>query len=87
MPNTQSAKKSMKTDEKSRISNKAAKSRMTTLRKNLIEAIGNEKLDESKKLFGEYSSLLDKAVKKNIVKANAANRRKSRLALRMKKLS
>jgi small subunit ribosomal protein S20 len=87
MPNTQSAKKRMKTDEKSRVSNKSVKSRITTTRKKLIEVIENGKLDESKKMFREYSSLLDKAVKKKIVKANAANRRKSRIALRIKKLS
>ena len=87
MPNIKSAKKRMKTSEKSRQSNKAAKTRMATARKKLIEAIENGQLEESQKRFNEYSSLLDKAVKKGVIKANAASRRKSRVALRIKTLS
>lgn len=87
MPNIKSAKKRMKTSEISRVANKSVKTSIATCRKKLIEVIASGDLERSKQMLSEYSSQLDKAVKRNIVKANAASRRKSRMAIRLKTLS
>jgi small subunit ribosomal protein S20 len=87
MPNTKSAEKRMRTSEISRQKNKSVKSNIATVRKKLMQVIEDGKLEDSRKLFNDYSSLLDKAVKNNIVKANAASRSKSRVAVRIKALS
>ncbi len=87
MPNRNSAKKRVRTSEKNRVSNKSVKTRLATSRKSLLATIEGGDLAKSTQQFNEYSSLLDKAVKKNIIKANAASRRKSRIALRLKSLS
>jgi small subunit ribosomal protein S20 len=87
MPNRNSAKKRVRTSEKNRVSNKSVKTRLATTRKNLLAVIESGDLAESTQKFNDYSSQLDKAVKKNIIKANAADRRKSRIALRLKSLS
>ena len=80
MPNIKSAKKRMITSEKSRQSNIATKSRVSTERGKLLQAIEAGDKTESNKLFRVYCSVLDKAVKKGVIKANAADRRKSRIA-------
>ncbi len=81
MPNIKSAEKRVKTAEKSRAKNKAVKSQINTARKPVIEG----KLDKEAlaKAVSEYSSTLDKAVKKGVIKKNTANRRKARAAKRL----
>jgi ribosomal protein S20 len=59
------------------------KSRIGTTRRRLYEAIGTGDKDGMKKLFQSYCSVLDKAVKKGTIKANNANRRKSRASTRI----
>lgn len=85
MPNIKSAKKRMLTSEKSRQGNMAVKSLIITERKKLYEAIIAGDAEVIKNALSKYNSSLDKAVKRGAIKANAANRRKSRAAARIRK--
>ena len=83
MPTTKSAIKRVKTSEQDRARNRSVKSGITTAKNKLYETVKAGDKAKSGKLFDAYSSLLDKAVKKGILKANAAGRRKSRAAARI----
>ena len=85
MPNIKSAKKRMLTSEKSRQGNTAAKSLIITQRRKLYDAIITGEEASIKDALNKYNSALDKAVKRGAIKANAANRRKSRAVARIKK--
>ena len=45
------------------------------------------KIDEAKKMVAEVTQAIDKAAKTNLIKANNASRKKSRLAALLKKHS
>ena len=85
MPNTKSARKRMITSEKSRLGNKMAKSIIVTQRRNLYDAILSGDEAAINAALSKYNSALDKAVKRGAIKANAANRRKSRAVARIRK--
>lgn len=86
MPNIKSAQKRMKTSIKSRDGNKSVKTKVATMRGKLNDAIAAGDSAAATTAFGAYCSSLDKAVKRGTVKANTANRGKSRAAARMKKM-
>ncbi len=48
--------------------------------------LSNKKAEEAKEFLKKAFSLLDKAAKKGIIKSPTANRRKSRLSLRLGRL-
>ncbi|MCK5528448.1 MAG: 30S ribosomal protein S20 [Kiritimatiellae bacterium] len=85
MPNIKSAKKRMLTSEKSRQGNVAVKSLIMTERKKLYDAIITGDAEVIQTTLNKYNSSLDKAVKRGALKANAANRRKSRAVARIRK--
>lgn len=85
MPNIKSAKKRMKTSEKSRTRNRVVKRTIVTARKNLYDAIAGGDRAKCEDILRRYCSILDKAVKKGMVKANTANRRKSRAVARLRR--
>ena len=87
MPNIKSAKKRVKTSGKKRLLNKAAKSKLASLRVKLYKTITEGNKAESQAIYKTYNSLLDKAVKKGMIKANEASRRKSRATLRIAAIS
>ena len=64
--------------------NRAIRSRIKSTTKELIALAGKEPAAKS---FIEISSLLDKAVKRNILHKNTAARKKSRLAKMLNKKS
>ncbi len=73
MPHHKSCKKRVKTNEKSRIANREIKSRINTASKKVVNADSKEAAQEA--LKGAYS-VLDKAVKVNVLhKKNAANKK------------
>jgi small subunit ribosomal protein S20 len=82
MPNIKSAAKRMRQSAVRRSCNRSAKSAIHTMRNKIYAAEPADKA-AAKKLFSEYCSTLDKAVKTGIVKANTANRKKSRAAARL----
>jgi len=85
MAKIKSARKRAKTSEERQTRNRAVKSVVLTTRNKLYAAIGGGNKAEAEQLLRSYSSALDRGVKKGTIKANTANRRKSRAALRMKK--
>lgn len=87
MPNIKSAAKRVLTSAKSRLRNRAGKSDVSASRRKLLEAIEAGNKDVAVKLYSAYSSDLDKTAKKGIIKANNADRKKSRLALRLAKMA
>lgn len=86
MPNLPAAKKSIRQDKKRRLRNIAVKSELKTLIKNLNDLISSNKADEAKKTLSVVMSKLDKAAKKDVIKRHNADRKKSRLSLKVAKL-
>ena len=70
-------------NEKRRLSNKAARTRMKTTVKSFNQLLSEKKIEESKALLQEIFSLVDKATKKNICKLNKASRLKAQLTDRL----
>ncbi len=87
MPNIESARKRARQAIKRNQRNRAVRSTVLSDRKSLLDAIeaGNKK--EAQSLFAAYSSEMDKAVKKGILKANNASRKKSRIQVRLNALA
>ncbi len=85
MPNIASAKKRTRQNEKRRLKNQAQKSAIRTQEKKVRILVAEKKLEEAQKAQVQLSSLVDKAAKKNLVHKNAASRKKSRIALLVKK--
>lgn len=80
MPHHKSCKKRLKTNEKSRIYNRAYTSQM---RNNLKSFRALESAEEAAAALPGLSSMLDKMAKKGIIKQNRASRLKSRLQQRV----
>ena len=77
----------MRVAEKARLRNKAAKSKISTLRRQLFEVCTANDVDKSRKAFSDYCSILDKAAIKGIIKKNTAIRRKKRALAALRKLA
>jgi small subunit ribosomal protein S20 len=84
MANIKSAEKRNRQAIKRRARNRAVKGSTATIGQNMLAALEGGDKAKAEALFRTYASVLDKGVKKGIVKANAASRRKSRMALRLK---
>ncbi|MBM4147712.1 MAG: 30S ribosomal protein S20 [Lentisphaerae bacterium] len=83
MPTIKGAFKRMKTSAKSRISNRERRGPVASLRRQLDEAVAKGDASLSRDLLAKYVSALDKAAKKGAIKKNAADRRKSRMTLKV----
>lgn len=79
MPNTKSAKKSLRKNEKKEQLNKMHKRRVKNLTKKVLSLIEQNKKEEAKKIIPQAYKVIDKATKKNVIKKNTAARKKSRL--------
>lgn len=79
MPNIKGAAKRMRQGAKRHVRNKAAKTEIKHVRREVLSA---EKIEAA---YRKYCSILDKAAKHGIVKKNTAIRRKRRAAARLKK--
>lgn len=81
MPQIQSAKKRMRQNEKRRLANRQVKSRMRTAVKSALQGLeSGVSAEEQRKLLSLAFKRIDKAAKKNIIHANNAARKKSKLA-------
>ena len=79
MPQHDSAKKRMRTNERDRTRNRATKSQVRRAVKDLDGSLGS---DESGAALQRAQSVLDKAWKKGVLNRSKVNRMKSRLAKR-----
>ncbi len=80
MPNIKSAGKRNRQAIKNRLRNRSTRSALLTARKRLLDAVSASDKDQSADRLKKYYSVLDKAVKQGVVKANTASRYKSRAA-------
>jgi small subunit ribosomal protein S20 len=85
MPNTKSAERRMRNSARKNLRNRSAKSRLHTIENSYLELLAAGKKDDAAKKLCELSSAFDKAAKQGIVHRATADRKKSRLALRLAK--
>ena len=85
MPNTKSAERRMRNSARKNLRNRSVKSRLHTLEKNYLELISAGKKDDAARELRSLSSAFDKAAKSGVVHRATADRKKSRLALRLAK--
>jgi small subunit ribosomal protein S20 len=83
MPNTKSAERRMRNSARKNARNRSVKSRLHTLEKNYLQLLDAGQKDDAAKAFQTVSSAFDKAAKAGIVHRATADRKKSRLAVRL----
>ena len=83
MPNTKSAHRRMRNSSRKQARNHSAKSRLHTLERGYLQLVDAGKKDDAVKALQSLHSAFDKAAKIGAVHRAMANRKKSRLALRL----
>ena len=83
MPNTKSAERRMRNSARKQLHNRSIKSRLRTLEKRYLQVLTDGKKDEAATSLKAISSAFDKAVKSGVVHRATADRKKSRLAIRL----
>ncbi|HEV2327281.1 MAG TPA: 30S ribosomal protein S20 [Verrucomicrobiae bacterium] len=81
MPNTKSAERRMRSNERKHSHNRSVKSKLRRLEKEFRALVTGGKKDEASKSLSGVHSAFDKAVKSGVIPRATANRKKSRLAL------
>ncbi len=87
MPQRKCAAKRLRADKKRRLRNIRLKAGLKKALKNIQSLLAAKKAEEAKKALKEVSSKLDKAISKGLISKNTANRRKSRLSIRLNKIN
>jgi small subunit ribosomal protein S20 len=87
MPIKKAAKEALRHSKRRHTINLKVREELKNIIKKFRELIAEKKTDEAKKLINTCYKLLDRAVKKKVIKKNAASRKKSRLAQALKKLT
>jgi small subunit ribosomal protein S20 len=86
MPNTKSAERRMRNSARKNLQNRTVKSRLHTLEKGYLELLGAGKKEEAAKSLRTITSAFDKAAKSGTIHRATADRKKSRLAIRLAKV-
>jgi small subunit ribosomal protein S20 len=86
MPNTKSAERRVRSSARKQTANHMVNSRLKTLEKTYSELVVQGKKDDASTAYRDVSAALDKAAKTGVLHRSAANRKKSRLALRLNKM-
>jgi small subunit ribosomal protein S20 len=86
MPNTKSAERRMRGNERKHLHNRSIISRLRKSEKGLRESIAAGKKDEAAKSLPGVLSALDKAVKSRVITRANANRKKSRITLALNRV-
>lgn len=73
----------MRNSTRKQMHNRSIKSRLHTLERNYLQLVGEGKKEDAGKALKTLSSAFDKAAKTGVVHRSMANRKKSRLALRL----
>jgi len=87
MPNIKSAKKRLRQNIKRRERNRAVKSSLRTFVKKAETALKAGKKEEAAAAVKVACKKLDKTAQKGVIHDNSASRKKSRLMLKLQKLS
>ena len=83
MPNTKSAARRMRNSNRKRLQNRSVKSRLKTLERAYTDALKTAKKDDATTAYRNLTSAFDKAAKTGVIHKASANRKKSRLAVRL----
>ena len=83
MPNTKSAERRMRSSARKHDRNRALKSRLKTLEKRYDAALKSGKKDDATTALRTAQSAFDKAAKVGVIHSRLAQRKKSRLSLRL----
>lgn len=83
MPNTKSAERRMRSSARKNAQNRSIKSRLHTLEKKYAALVTAGKKEDAAKALKDVSSAFDKAAKRGVVHKGTANRKKSRLSIRL----
>ena len=83
MPNTKSAERRMRNNARKQLQNRSVKSRLGTLEHNFLTLVAASKKVDATTAYQKITSALDKAAKTGALHKATANRKKSRLALRL----
>jgi len=83
MPNTKSAERRARSSARKHARNTSVKSRLKTLEKNYLGLLSVGKKDEASKALRDVTSAFDKAAKSGVIHDATANRKKSRLTIRL----
>jgi len=86
MPNTKSAERRMRSSARKHMANKSVKSRLKTLEDSYLEALKKDRA-EAEKALRTVTSALDKAAKSGVIHSGRADRKKSRLSIRLGQLA
>ncbi len=87
MPNTKSAKRRVRSSERKRVRNVADRSKVKTLEKSYLAAVKSGKKDVAATALKAVVSAMDKAAKKGVIKKGTVDRKKSRLAIKLNKVT
>ena len=85
MPNTKSAERRMRNSARKRVQNRSCKSKLRSLERNYLQLLSTGKKEDATKALRTISSAFDKAAKTGVIHKSTADRKKSRLALRLGK--
>ena len=83
MPNKKSAERRVRNSARKQLVNKSVKSLLRTRERKFLAALKNGNKDEAKTALSAVISALDKAAKKGVIHWAKADRKKSRLSLRL----
>jgi len=86
LPNIRSAEKRTRITKKKTFRNKMIKSKINTYTKKFTVAIEEGNLQLAKELYPQVVKQIDMAASKGVIHKNAANRKKSKLAISLNKL-
>lgn len=81
MANIKSQVRSIRADKKRNELNRWKRARIRTANKNIVRLVLEGKFDQAKAEYKQFASLLDKAVKTDLIKKGSADRKKSRMAI------
>jgi len=81
MPNTKSAERRMRSNERKHLHNRSIISSLRKTEKGLRESLSAGKKADATKSLPDVLSALDKAVKSRVITRATANRKKSRITL------
>jgi small subunit ribosomal protein S20 len=83
MPNTKSAERRARNSSRKHVQNQSVKSQLKTLEKRYLGLVTTGNKDQAVLSLRGVNSALDKAAKVGVIHRATANRKKSRLALRL----
>jgi small subunit ribosomal protein S20 len=85
MPNTKSAERRMRNSQRKQLHNSSVRSRLRRTEKEFRATVAAGKKEDATKLLPAVHSAFDKAVKVGVITRSTADRKKSRLAVALKK--